>query len=99
MIRCYSYDIQDVLDDLPEDLDEKYERILRNIDNQKRKYAQRLFQCLLVSIRPFYVEELTAILSVQFDTTAPHIVQEAFSASGCKRIGVVHMLQPDHDNQ
>jgi hypothetical protein len=71
VIRCYSNDIQGVLDDLPEDLDETYERILRDIDNQKRKYAQRLFQCLSVSIRPLRVEELAGILSVQFDATAP----------------------------
>src|SRR6266852_698783 len=71
VLRCYSDDIQAVLDDLPEDLDETYDRILRNIDNQKRKYAQRLFQSLLVSIRPLRVEELAAILSVQFDATAP----------------------------
>ena len=71
VLRCYSNDIQTVLDDLPEDLDETYERILRDIDNQKRKYAHRLFQCLLVSIRPLRVEELAAILLVQFDTTAP----------------------------
>src|SRR6266849_1173634 len=71
VLRCYSDDIQDVLDDLPEDLDETYERILRDIDKQKRTYAQRLFQCLLVSIRPLRIEELAPILTVQFDATAP----------------------------
>src|SRR6266852_4825820 len=71
VVRCYSDDIQAVLDDLPKDLDETYDRILRDIDNQKRKYAQRLFQCLLVSIRPLPVEELAAFLSVQLDATAP----------------------------
>jgi ankyrin repeat protein len=70
VLRCYSDDIQGVLDRLPKDLDETYERTLRDIDDQKRKYAQRLFQCLLVSMRPLRVEELAAILSVQFDTTA-----------------------------
>src|SRR6266852_9356803 len=71
VLRCYSDDIQDVLDDLPKDLDETYDRILRDIDNQKRKYAQRLFQSLLVSVRPLPVEELAAFLSVQLDATAP----------------------------
>ena len=71
VLGCYSNDIQDVLDHLPEDLDETYERTLRDIDNQKRKYAQRLFQCLLVSIRPLRVEELAAILPGRFDATAP----------------------------
>ena len=70
VLGCYSDDIQEVLDDLPVDLDETYERTLRNIDNQKRKYARRLFQCLLVSIRPLRVEELAAILPGRFDATA-----------------------------
>jgi ankyrin repeat protein len=68
VLRCYSDDIQGVLDDLPADLDETYERTLRDIDNQKRKYAQRLFQCLLVSIRPLRVEELAVILPGRFDS-------------------------------
>src|SRR6266478_7405709 len=71
VLRCYSDDIQGVLDDLPEDLDETYERTLRDIDNQKRKYAQRLFQCLMISIRPLHVEELAAILPGRFDATMP----------------------------
>ncbi|KAN0105623.1 Ankyrin repeat-containing domain protein [Russula decolorans] len=71
VLRCYSNDIRGMLDELPKDLDETYERTLRDIDSQKRKYAHRLFQCLLVSIRPLRVEELAAISSVQFDATAP----------------------------
>src|SRR6266436_1101128 len=71
VLRCYSNDIQSALDDLPEDLDETYERTLRDIDKQKRKYAQRLFQCLSVSIRPLRVEELAEIFAVQIDATGP----------------------------
>src|SRR6266849_9902623 len=71
VLRCYADDIQGVLDDLPADLDETYERILRDIDSQKQKYAKRLFQCLLVAIRPLRIEELAPILTVQFDATAP----------------------------
>ena len=71
MLRCYSNDIQRALDDLPEVLDETYERTLRNIDNQKRKYAKRLFQCLSVPIRPLRVEELADIFAVQFDVASP----------------------------
>ena len=33
----------------------------------EREYAQRLFRCLAVSIRPLRVEELAEILAVQFD--------------------------------
>jgi len=55
---------------LPEGLDETYERTLRDIDKPKRKYAQRLFQCLSVLIRPLRVEELAEIFAVQLDATA-----------------------------
>src|SRR6266478_2431647 len=70
VLRCYSNDIQGALDDLPEGLDEIYERTLRDIDKPKRKYAQRLFQCLSVLIRPLRVEELAEIFAVQLDATA-----------------------------
>src|SRR6266478_136074 len=69
VLRCYSNDIQGALDDLPEGLDEIYERTLRDIDKPKRKYAQRLFQCLSVSIRPLRVEELAEIFAVQLGAT------------------------------
>ncbi len=48
-------------------MDQTYDRTLLGIDNQKRKYAQRLFQCLLVSIRPLHVDELAEVLAIQFD--------------------------------
>ena len=48
-------------------LDETYGRTLLGIDGEKREYAQRLFRCLTVSIRPLRVEELAEILAVRFD--------------------------------
>jgi hypothetical protein len=56
-----------VLDDLPESLDETYDRILLGITRERREYARRLFQCLAVSIRPLRVEELADILAIRFD--------------------------------
>jgi len=55
------------LNDLPEGLDETYSRTLLGIDKEKQEYAQRLFQCLTVSIRPLRVEELAEIFAVRFD--------------------------------
>jgi hypothetical protein len=81
------------------DLDETYERTLRDIDNQKRKYAKRLFQCLSVSIRPLRVEDSQTILSVQFDATSPRSSNEAFPATECRMGGVVRMLLSDHHRQ
>ena len=55
---------------MPKTLDETYERALLEISEEMRQYAQRLFQCLAVSIRPLRVEELAEILAVQFDAGA-----------------------------
>jgi hypothetical protein len=67
LCRTFPASIRKVLNDLPETLDETYERTLLGIDAVKREYAQRLFRCLTVSIRPLRVEELAEILAVQFD--------------------------------
>jgi hypothetical protein len=50
-------------------LDKTYEQTLLGIDKEKREYAQRLFKCLSVSVRPLRVEELAEIFAVQFDAT------------------------------
>ena len=69
--RCFPASIRSALADLPDGLDETYERTLLGIDKQKRMFAQRLFQCLSVSIRPPRVEELAEILAIRFDEAAP----------------------------
>jgi hypothetical protein len=53
------------LDHLPETLDETYEQTLRMINKQKRDYASRLFQCLVVSKRPLLVEELAELFAIE----------------------------------
>ena len=55
------------LDELPESLDETYERVLKEIKKPNRDHAQRLLQCLVVAIRPLRVEELAEVLAVDFD--------------------------------
>jgi ankyrin repeat protein len=69
--RCFPASIRSALAGLPESLDKTYEQTLLGIDKEKREYAQRLFKCLSVSIRPLSVEELAEIFAVQFDTTTP----------------------------
>jgi hypothetical protein len=49
-------------------LDETYERMLLNIDPEKQEFAQRLFQCLTMSIRPLRVDELAEILAIRFNS-------------------------------
>jgi hypothetical protein len=70
LCHCFPASIRSVLADLREGLDETYSRELSGIDKQKRNYAQRLFQCLLVSIRPLRVEALAEIFAVQLGETA-----------------------------
>jgi ankyrin repeat protein len=55
------------LDELPESLDETYERLLKEIKKPNRDHARRLLQCLVVAIRPLRVEELAEVLAVDFD--------------------------------
>ena len=65
---CYPQALRRALDKLPETLDATYERTLLGIEKTKREYAYRLFQCLVVSIRPLRVEELAEVLAVLLDT-------------------------------
>ncbi len=51
-------------------MDETYEQTLLRIDEEKRQFAHRLFQCLAVSVRPLRVEELAEILAIRFDAGA-----------------------------
>jgi len=55
------------LDELPETLDATYEQSLGRIDKQKWDFAHRLFQCLVVSMRPLLVEELAELFAIQPD--------------------------------
>ena len=68
MRECYPQALRRALDNLPETLDATYERTFLGIKKTKREYAYRLFQCLLVAIRPLRVEELAEVLAVLLDT-------------------------------
>ena len=57
-----------MVEELPETLDETYERILRGINKANRDNAHRLLQCLTVAVRPLQVAELAEILAVDFGT-------------------------------
>ena len=59
-----------MLEELPATLDETYERVLMGIDNEKREYAERFFQCLAVSVRPLRAEELAEAIVVNLNTEA-----------------------------
>ncbi|KAF8502060.1 hypothetical protein F5888DRAFT_1904496 [Russula emetica] len=65
--HCLPPSVRRTLDELPESLDETYERVIREIKKPNRDHALRLLQCLVVAIRPLRVEELAEVLAVDFD--------------------------------
>ena len=85
------------MDELPETLDGTYEQTLRGIDKQKRDYAYRLFQCLVVSKRPLRVEELAEIFAIRpsvetiptFDASLRPVNPEEFVLSACSTLVAV----------
>ena len=66
--HCFPPNLRQYLDELPETLDETYERILKGINKAQKDNAHRLLQCLTVAVRPLLVEELAELLA--FDFTA-----------------------------
>jgi ankyrin repeat protein len=66
--HCLAPRVRHVLKELPETLDETYERILRDINTANRDHAHRLLQCLTVAVRPLRVAELAVVLAVDFGT-------------------------------
>jgi hypothetical protein len=65
--RCFPPSVRQILEELPDSLDETYERILREIGKPNQGHAHRLLQCLVVAIRPLRVEELAEVLAFDFN--------------------------------
>ena len=65
--HCLPPSVRGILDDLPDTLDETYERVLKDINKANQKHAIRLLHCMTVAIRPLRVEELAEVLAVDFD--------------------------------
>ena len=59
--------VRSVLDDLPDTLDETYERVLKDINKANQDHTIRLLHCLTVAIRPLRIDELAEVLAVDFD--------------------------------
>jgi len=65
--QCPLRYISSTLDELPETLDETYERILQGIPKKMQKDAHRIFQWIMVSSRPLCVEQLAEVFAINFD--------------------------------
>ena len=100
--RCFPPSIRQILDGLPKTLDETYERILLEIDEEKQVYADRLFQCLAISVRPLRVEELAEVFAVLpntestpgFDLSWRPEDPEAFILSACSTLVTIVDTKP-----
>ena len=65
--HCFPPSVRRILEELPESLDETYERILREIRKPNQGLAHRLMQCLVAAFRPLEVKELAEVLAFDFD--------------------------------
>ena len=68
--HCFPPNLRQFLNELPESLDETYERILKGINKAQKEDARRLLQCLTVAARPLRVEELAELLAFDFQATS-----------------------------
>ena len=68
--HCLAPRVRHILKELPETLDETYERILKDINKANWDHAYRLLQCLTVAVRPLHVAELAEVLAVDFGTAS-----------------------------
>jgi ankyrin repeat protein len=64
---CIPARIRRALDELPETLDETYERTLRGINRANWEFAHRMFQFVSVASRPLRVKELADLLAFDFE--------------------------------
>jgi hypothetical protein len=64
---CTPAGIQHALAELPETLDETYERTLRGIKRENWEIAHRIFQFVSVASRPLHVKELADLLAFDFE--------------------------------
>jgi ankyrin repeat protein len=65
--RCLASNLRRQINELPQSLDETYERVLKEIHSANQDDARRLLHCLTVAQRPLRVEELAEILAYDLD--------------------------------
>jgi hypothetical protein len=65
--QCLPQSVRRTLNELPESLDDTYERVMMEIKRANQAHAYRMLQCLTVAIRPLTVAELAELLAFDFD--------------------------------
>ena len=66
--HCFPPSVRRILKELPDSLDETYERILKDIRKPNQGHAHQLLQCLVAAVRPLRVEELAEVLTFDFNS-------------------------------
>ena len=67
--HCIPPNLRQYLNELPDTLDETYDRILKEINKAQKDNAHRLLQCLTVATRPLRVEALAELLAFDFQAS------------------------------
>ena len=77
MAKCSSrYEIDKELAELPEGLDEIYNRILKNIDEHHRADTRMFLQWLAFCKRPMKIEEIAETFTADFSEKCPVFNQD-----------------------
>ena len=72
LCRCFPSGIRRALNELPDTLDDTYERTLEGIPKQKRQHVH----CLVAAIRPLRVKELAEVLTIEFNADGSYKLVE-----------------------
>ena len=65
--QCLPSSLRPTIEELPESLDETYERIAMGIQKANKPQTYRILQSLVVAIRPLSVAELAELLTIEVD--------------------------------
>ncbi|KAI1328531.1 hypothetical protein F5Y16DRAFT_398223 [Xylariaceae sp. FL0255] len=73
-------DIEDILNEIPSDLQELYHRMLRSIENERRrtKLAKSILKWVVLACRPLSVDELRCAIKLDIHET-PHNMEKVIS--------------------
>ncbi|KAH9985686.1 hypothetical protein BJV77DRAFT_1152736 [Russula vinacea] len=93
--RCLASSIRKALNELPNTLDDTYERALQEIPKEKRRHAYRLFQCLVAAIRPLRVDELALMLAIRFDADRSPSLMEGWRPENPEEVCSPEFLTSD----
>ncbi|KAL1962468.1 hypothetical protein VTN77DRAFT_9669 [Rasamsonia byssochlamydoides] len=90
--------LRKALESLPETLNETYAQMLGRISEENYEIALRIFQWLLFSARPLYIEELAELAAVDFGNDPP-VIERLFDPDEILKIcpGLITTIEEHSD--